>query len=888
MLQSSSLWNHSTNFTNDFDERVDVAGAVRPHWSLISSELEQLGPSILKLRSQSVDQFIHDNGVTFQPAEHAPGSAQPHANRPWRLSVIPFLFQQAEWQRLREGLAERTMLLEAVLGDLLGPQRLIRERIIPGELLWSDPTYDRAYHELSPNVQKLHVSATDLARDADGQWKVIGDRTRAPSGLGYLLENRIVTSRVTPTLIRRTNTQRLASFFESLNDHLRQLAPSKKDNPRIALLTPPSGSYREFEDTYLARYLGLLLVQGSDLAVRDGELHMKTLGGLKPIQVLWRHISDRRCDPLELDPASIEGATGLLRCIRRRTVSVVNTVGSVLAQTPALMAYLGKANEFFFGKPLSLASAETYWCGAAEDLAAVLQNLEEFAFREAYIVTGKRPIVVSELDRAAKEEFLGKLNRNPERYIAQRRLRFSRTPLWTGDSIESQKVVLRSFQLNTPKGIEVLPGGLARAGQDELELARSLTSGGTTLDCWVTSDKSVDQHKTLLKDTKSTITIRRGGADLPSRVAEHLFWLGRYAERAESAARLLRTTLNRVSGEDNWETLPEVRRLIYALASAGQIEPSYAVEPFSSNLPAIDQVLPAAVLDRVQSRSLCRSMDAILHNAASVRDRLSIDAYRIIQRAARDLNRPIDFDDTIDFDESRRGDRDANLEVGNAAVKSSTPPAKPSADAGTAQGLTINEALDRSGRLIVDLLALAGLTSESVVRTHVWQFIELGRRIERAESICDLVTTMLCPPTENGKQICEAALEVSDCLMTYRSRYINLVQLAPVIDLLVTDETNPRSLQFQFDRIASLMDKLPTVEGPAGLDAILRLVSGLQFRVTTADPIKLSELAKDGRLENLQRLLEEIAAELPELFNQINARYLIHTESTQQLTGTER
>ncbi|MCC9599684.1 circularly permuted type 2 ATP-grasp protein [Stieleria sp. JC731] len=853
MLQAGSLWNSLPNTDGDFDERVDATGAVRPQWSLLSSEVEMLGPSILKTRSRSVDQFIRDNGVTFQPADHSAPSPQAQMNRPWRLSVIPFLFQQEEWQLLREGLIERTRLLETVLNDLLGPQRLIRERIIPGELLWSDPTYHRAYHELDPGSQKLHVSATDLARDVDGQWKVIGDRTRAPSGLGYLLENRVVTSRVMPTLIRRTNTHRLASFFETLIDHLRAQAKSKRDNPRIALLTPPSGSYREFEDTYLARYLGLLLVQGSDLAVRGGELHMKTLGGLKPIQVLWRHVSDRHCDPLELNPASVEGVTGLMRCIRRQSAAVVNTIGSVLAQAPALMAYLNKASEFFYGTPLSLQSAETYWCGDLNDRAFVTQNIGDFVFRDAYIVNSSRPIVVDELDVAQRDEFFGKLNKSPEKYVAQRKLRFSRTPIWSGEAIESRKVALRCFQLTTPSGINVLPGALARAGQDELDLTRSLVSGGMTLDCWITSNKPVDQHKTLLKDSKATISIRRGGADLPSRVAEHLFWLGRYAERAESAARLLRTTLARVSGEDNWETLPEVRRLVYALASSGQIEPSYAVDQFSASLPTVEQILPASVLDRGQARGLCRTMDSILHNAASVRDRLSIDAYRIIQRAARDLNKPVVTD-------------------------GSKNPAH----------VTINEALDRTGRLIVDLLALAGLTSESVVRTHVWQFIELGRRIERAEYICDLMTTMLCPPTDSGKPICEAALEVADCLMTYRSRYINLVQLAPVIDLLVTDETNPRSLQFQFDRIASLMDKLPTIEGPTGSDAILRLVSGLQFRVTTADPVKLAITAKDGRLENLQQLLEEIAGDLPELFNQINARYLIHTESTQQLTGTER
>jgi uncharacterized circularly permuted ATP-grasp superfamily protein/uncharacterized alpha-E superfamily protein len=852
-LQSTSFWNDEAIASEGYDERLTTDGEPRPHWQTLSVQFEELGRETLTGWASSIAQFIRENGITAQSEEDVRGS-----ERPWQLSALPFVLSANEWGSLKEGLIERTRLLEAVLGDLLGDQHLIRQRIIPGELMWANPHFHRCYSNLDPAPQKLHVIAADLVRGGDGQWRVTGDRTRAPSGLGYLLENRIVTGRVMPGLIRSSNTQRLAGFFETLKQHLQSLAPADRGNPRVALLTPPSGSYREFEDNYLARYLGLSLIQGSDLAVRGGKVNLKTLGGLQPIQVLWRHISDRRCDPLELDPGSREGVTGLLGCIRSKNVAVINSVGSVLAQSPGLLPYLDAAHQHFFGGSLRLPTVKTYWCGDPEHLRYVLEHLDSFIFREALAVSGHPPLVLDRLSQEEQSAFRNRLKAEPQKFIAQERLESSHTPVWTEAGVRSQKVALRSFQLNTPDGVEVLPGGLARVGDDQIELSQSPVSGQMTLDCWVTSDQPVDHHKSLLPNGEQPLKLRRGGDELPSRVAEHLYWLGRYVERAEAIARLMRTTLSRISGEDNWESLPEVKRLVYALASLGQIEPSFAVDSFAANLPRIEQNLPASVLDPSQPRGLIRTMKSVMHNATVIRDRLSLDAYRILKRASRELTQP------------------------SLPTRRSTTEGSPSNKIG------FGDAIERVGTLVVDLLAFAGVTSEGFVRTHAWQFLELGRRIERADHTCDFLITTLCPATDQGRAVCEAVLETTDSIMTYRSRYMNLMQLAPVIDLLVTDETNPRSIRFQLDCIASLMDDLPSVEGPVGLDAVQRIVLDLRYRVTSADPIELSQKAEDGSLEKLRKLLSNVTDDLPKLSECVNARYLIHTEVTQMLTGTGR
>ncbi|MEL6108427.1 MAG: circularly permuted type 2 ATP-grasp protein [Planctomycetota bacterium] len=845
---SASVWDNVSQDVGTFDERISAQGMVRPHWQYLHNQLASFGNERLTDHAASIQQILGENGITV----HA-DATDISGDRPWKLSAIPFLVQPEEWARLEAGLGRRTRLLETLLHDLLGPQRLIHEGIVPGELVWANPRFHRAYTDLGTERQKLHVVATDLVRDASGHWRITGDRTRAPSGLGYLLENRIVTSRVMAQTIRGCNTKRLASFFASLRDHLKSLASTQRENPRIAILTPPSGSYREFEDTYLARYLGVTLIQGSDLAVRGGKLYLKTLGGLEPIQVLWRHVSDRRCDPLELDSTSNEGVTGLLRCVRNRGVEVVNSVGSVLAETPGLMPYLEDVNRFFFGDDLPLKSVTSFWCGDPRHLSHVISNLSSLIIGSAMAVNGERCVDGARLTVSQSEELIARLNADPAQYVAYERFPFATTPVWSEGRIHSQKAVLRNFQLLSGDDVRVLPGALCRVGNDELELLRSPVSGQMTQDCWVTGEQPVEEHPSLLPQGDTKITLRRGGDELPSRVAEHLFWLGRYAERAECIARTLRTTLQRVSGEDNWESRVEVRRLIYALASMGQIEPGFAVDSFIENLPHLERSLPSSVLDREQPRGLLRTMKSMLHNANAVRDRLSVDAYRIIQRSFQELTRS----------------------------------AAPSGRLNPNEGLSPGEAIERVGTLVVDLLAFAGVTQEGFVRTHAWQFLELGRRIERASQTSEWLRTILCPSTDEPEPTCESLLEITDSLMTYRSRYLNLVQLAPVVDLVVTDQSNPRSVRFQLERIASLMDRLPGIDSAAGLSTIQRLVVSLKYQVTVADPHQLCRPGDDGSLEQLSSLVDFVIEALPKLSEAISARYLIHT-TMQRLTGTGR
>lgn len=827
-----------------FDACMSPAGTIRPGWTPIQDWVDNVGSNGLKEREQQLQQLIRDNGATFTVE-----GDEDQQGRPWKLAPLPHAIDAASWAVVEKGLQQRTRVLEAVLADLLGPQRLIRDRIIPPELLWANPTFYRAYHDLPVAIddegktQRLIVTGTDLARSADGSWSVIGDRTRAPSGLGYLLENRIVTSQVLSQLVRQCNVRRVASFFFKLRSRLQSLAPRMRDNPRVALLTPGPRSYRYFEDAYLARYLGYTLVQGSDLAVRGDRLNLKTLGGLLPIEVLWRHVSDRKCDPLELDPSSIEGVTGMLRSVRRGSVSIGNTIGSELAQMPALAPFLPGAAKHLFGEELSLPNVDTYWCGGAKELSHVLADFDSFILRNAFVVDHQPPIVVAELEDEQKRALIARVRSNPKAFVAQQKMKHATTPVWTGEKFDAWHVSLRSFQVADGDSVEVLPGGLARVSPKENHLLESPTTGQLTLDCWITEEQPVAWEVSLLPDPNSVIPIQRGGNELPSRVAEHLFWLGRYVERCESIARLLRTTLKRLAGEGNTSQDSEIPRLTAALAGVGQIAPDYAIAELGGSLPTLDVMLPASVFSREQPEGLQQSALSMVSNATAVRDRLSTDAYRIIQRIGDEL------------------DIVPPLQTGE-----------------------IGPAIERLNRLITDLLAFAGLSSESMTRTHGWRFLQLGRRVERTHQTAELISATLVPQEPNERLICEAVLETTDSSMTYHSRYMNVIRPSLVLDLLVTDETNPRSIAFQLYGIDESINQLPRDPAAVGLQDDQQWSRRLLHDLELTNPDSLDIQQSNVRFE-LKRLLEAIDDGLPKLSDAIVAQYFFHTGTTQNLTG---
>ena len=819
-----------------YDEMRAADGSVRPHWREFDALMQKLGRGELSRRWEQANRLIRENGMTYSAFGDANDSA-----RPWELDSFPLLIPADEWRSLSAGLVQRAQLLNRVLADIYGPQRLLTTGKLPAELVFSHPGFMRPFHGQRPRDNTfLHFYAVDLARAADGKWWVVSDRTDAPLGVGYALENRIVVSRMLPSVIRKCNVERLAPFFLALRETLQRLAPERRENPRIVLLTRGPANSNHFEDAYLARYLGYTLVEGGDLAVRDDRVFLKTLGGLLPVDVVFRRLGDGYCDPLELRSDPSLGVAGLLQAVQAGNITVANVLGSSLVESSAFIPFLPGLCRHLLGEDLKLPSVATWWCGDDEARDHVLANHDRLMVRSAYRVGRRDPMAAEMLGETARQDIAGAIRASATAFVGQEEITRSTAPVARSTTGGPVHVALRAFLVASGDSYTVLPGGLVRVAAMPRQLNFSILTGEGSKDTWVLADQPV--RKVTLQASGEALELRRSGAELPSRVADNLFWLGRHIERAEGAARLLRPILVRLTSEAEATSIAELAVLLRCLAAQGQIEPGFVVEGVREQLPRIETALPASVLDDQQPGSLRSTIAAMYRTASLVRDRLSFDSWRIIHRIQEEVD-GLAFQDVVE----------------------------------------LSDVLELINRTIIDLAAFDGLVVESMTRTLAWRFLDLGRRLERALYTVSLVQTSLDKPSSGQAPILEAMLEVADSLMTYRARYLATVQWAPVLDLLLTDETNPRSLAYQLVTIADHVEELPRdrtqpLRGPEQRIAIWA-VDGIRL----VDSEILAEKRKPGRVGKLARLLTELAEQLPRLSDLISHKYLVHSDVPRQL-----
>lgn len=820
----------------DYDEMFLATGEVRPHCGQFLAEIDKLGRAELAQRWEQVERFVRENGMVY----HAYGDPAAAA-RPWDLDALPLIISAQEWREVAQGLVQRARLLNAILADLYGPQTLLTKGLVPASLVFANPGFVRSFHgHKAPGDRYLHLYAVDLARASDGRWWVVGDRTDAPLGMGYALENRIAVSRMLPSVIHDCQVERLASFFIALQDTLRAISKTNRENPRIVLLSngPQGPSY--FEDAYLARYLGYTLVEGADLTVRENRVKLKTLGGLTQVDVILRRLSDQYCDPLELRGNPALGVPGLLQAERLGNVVVANALGSSLVESPALMPFLPGLSRELLREELRLPFLATWWCGQEQPRRHVLSRLDSLGVRSAFRVARMDPVPRDELRHAGAEALARRIGECPAKFVAQESLVRSKAPVWTKRAARSLHVALRAFVVAAGDSFAVMPGGLVRVSANSHDLDLSVLAGEGSKDAWVLSEGPV-RGVTLLQP-HGKAELRRGGAELPSRVADNLFWLGRRIERAESATRLLRPILARLTSESGRDAMPELTELLRTLASQGQIEPGFVVDGVKEQLPAIENALPKSILDANQAGSLRYTVAAMYRNASLARDRMSVDSWRIILRLEQQI-------DSL----ARR------------------------------QRVELTDVLELLNAMIINLAAFGGLVSESMTRTLGWRFLDLGRRLERSMQTASLVQDMLLEMGDHETAAMEAALEVADSTMTYRSRYLANLQLPMVLDLLLTDDTNPRSLVFQLEQIVAHVEALPRDDRQPLRGADQRIAISTLNKVQLIDLAALHEAADGGARTKLRQALHWVGSQLPRLSDLINHKYLIHADVPRQL-----
>ncbi len=810
------------------DEMMQPDGSVRPYWRDFVSMLDEFGPEGFRHRREHARRLIHENGVTHNVYGDPNG-----LDRPWSLDFIPLLIPQAQWDVVCEGLIQRAQLLDRLLADLYGPAETIFKGLLPPELLWANPGFLRPCHGTKlPYNRWLHLYAADLVRNDDGQFAVLSDRTQAPSGAGYSLENRIVLSRALPSVFRQSNVQRLAPFFVSLRETLTSLAPANHENPRVVLLTP--GPYNEtyFEHSFLARYLGYSLVQGNDLTVRDTIVYLKTLGGLQRVDVILRRVDDDFCDPLELLPTSYLGVPGLMQAIRRGTVAVANAVGAGVLQAPGFLPFLPSLCRHLLGEELKLPSVQTWWCGQAGELAFVLEHLQEMVIKSAYPTLGEDPVFGQGLTRQELDELSRKIKSRPGRYVAQRQVMSCTTPSLIDDQVQPRRFVVRSYLAAYEESFTVMQGGLSRITKSNESLIVSLQKGGHSKDTWILSDHPVSPV-TLLPTSSQPIPLSRGGSDLPSRIAEDLFWLGRYAERTDGQARLARGTLARMTDPGGIDNV----HAIQVLAAVGR------ETPIRSKGAELERDFINSLFGDVKGESLPNPVGNVHRLARILRDTVSTDAWRILQEIYRAVS---------------------NFKID---------PSEPTAG--------VLELLDS---LIVTLAAFVGLAADSMTRGQAWRFLDMGRRVERVKFITRLLKDTLVEPGADPVLL-EAVLEIADSSLTYRRRYLTHLETHAIADLLLADETNPRAVAFQLALIEQHLGALPRDTAHPDRNFDQRLLLKLSTSIRLADYAELCSVPPGRVRDQLDALLSDILDQTSQFSEAIAQQYFSHAVVSREISG---
>ena len=762
------------------DEYIGQDGAPREVWTRFFEAFAELTPGDIERRFGSADRHLREAGVTYR----APGET---AERLWPLSHLPLLIGEAEWQQLTAGIVQRAELLELVLSDIYGEGRLVAEGAIPAAAIAGSTEYLRAVCGIKPpGGRYLNMYAADVGRGPDGRWWVLGDRTQAPSGAGYALENRLVLSRAFTSLYKSMNVERVAPFFEAFRDALR--ASADRDEPRIGLLTPGAFSETYFEHATLARYLGFLLVEGDDLAVSGNRIHIRTVAGLKRLDVLLRRVDSNSLDPLELDASSQLGVPGLIDVLRKNGAVVANMPGSGVMEARALLGFLPSLSRRFFGEDLKMPHIATWWCGQKSAREEVLSRLDEVAIEGAYSrgvpgFPGNGPVLGSELSASERDRLRTAITDRGIDYVGQELVRLSTTPVWDQGRITPRPFVLRVFAAATPGGWTIMPGGFCRIADQLDARAVSMGDGARAADVWVVSDKAVSTA-TLLP-TIDTVRIRRIAGWVPSRAADNLFWLGRYLERAEATLRLIRALgTQRDPGKGPSTALPSMERIQRLLVTWG------ATSQVARAQPA--RVAAEALQSGERFGSALSLLRAAQRTATSLRERLSPDAWQVITEMTERLAHEVDDDDSVV----------------------------------SAAELTLQE-----------LASFAGLAQENMNRAAGWRFLEMGRRAERAINTVRFAR-QFAHDEADGEDL-DVLLTLVDCQITYRSRYLVGPLLAPVRDLVVLDPYNPRSVAFQVFALNDHIASLPTLKEGGLIERPRRLAVGLQATLTTTEAAAL-------------------------------------------------
>jgi uncharacterized circularly permuted ATP-grasp superfamily protein/uncharacterized alpha-E superfamily protein len=821
-----------------WDEAVLPSGIPRRHWRKLAVEVGRMGLRQLQRRWHTGQQLIQSEGITYSPASLPEGSEYV-----WPMDPIPLAIDEKEWAGIEAAIIQRATLLNAIVSDLYGSQRLLHERMIPPALVFSNPHFLRPCFGIQPlGGIHLHTYAADLARSPDGRWWVIADRAQAPSGMGYTLQNRLIGARTLPDVFNQCRVRQLARFFEEKREALLALAAMQRSNPAIVVLSPGPHNETYFEHSFLAGQWGFTLAEGADLTVLDRRVYVKTLGGLRPVDLIIRRLDGEFCDPLELRGDSLIGVPGLVDAVRAGSVTIDNALGSGIVETPVLMAFLPALCASLLGEELKMPSVATWWCGQEQPLREVREHLLNLVIKPVFPRFGLRSEFPDVLSESGRAELLRHIEARPEEFVAQERVALSTSPVFTENGFTPRHVILRVYAVWDGSGYSVMPGGLTRVSTQGSTRAVSMQLGGGSKDTWVLggSDEAHHTRRLLMlpKDAHGAM------GDLPSRVAENLFWLGRYTERVESRVRFARALLPTLSGEEDFGRVASLETATRLLSGIGDLPKESISGSLGEQRWQVQRALTEMVYDSSQMSSLRWNLKELRRTALSLKERLSLDTWRVLQQLDAQFSR--------------------------------VPPA--SIEHRYLAGM------DLLDNVVVTLSAFSGLLTENTTRGYGWRFLEIGRRLERAIQLSELLLSGLSTAPADLESHLQVLLQIADSSITYRTRYPTVVQADFVLSVLLTDETNPRAVAFQLATLAHQVDRLREIAHDAEGKEQMLAFKALSF-VREASVADVAQRAENGRFSALDELLGEVRWTLYEVSDVLTANYLSH-QTASRLTAS--
>ena len=662
------------------DEMIDPSGAIRPGWDKLMAAFDALGPAELAARVERADQYLRDAGVFYRKYDGAEGN-----ERAWPLAHIPLLIAEADWVQISSGLTQRAELLEAIVADIYGNNTLVQEGLLPPEMIAQNSEFLRPLVGVQPvSGHYLHFCAFELGRGPDGSWWVLGDRTQAPSGAGFALENRVATTRALSEIYASLNINRLAGFFRGFRDALFDQA--RRDGGRVGILTPGQLNETYFEHAYIARYLGLMLLEGEDLVVEDGQVMVRTVAGLKPVSVLWRRLDASFADPLELRYDSHIGTPGMVEALRAGSISMINALGTGIMETRALAAFMPRLCKHLLGTGLELPEIATWWCGQGAEREFVLDNFDQLMIGPAFSTQLpfddlRGTALGASMTAEQKADLKTRIATDGGAYVGQEPVRLSTAPVYVDGRLEPRPITLRVYAARTDEGWTIMPGGFARVGSTTDTTALAMQRGGQAADVWVLSSKPVEQVSLLPREGEKLV--RNAPGNLPSRAADNLIWLGRYAERCEATVRILRAYNARLA------------------------ELSKPDLPILTHCAALLETLDVDASEAMP-QGLLASIDSAVHSAGQIRDRFSPDGWLALTDLQKTAQRFA-----------------ARIGTGDDATRAMTV-------------------------LLRKLAGFSGLVHENMYRFAGWRFLELGRRLERAIQMARITSWLTAPEAPDG------------------------------------------------------------------------------------------------------------------------------------------